>query len=158
MVLMVPVALYLEAIHNGFQPGMAVRRVPPFELGLLAGVLGVVALAGVGIAVRRRATFREAIVQWCVPPTCLLVLSTLSFVVRDPVIIFLVFLGILLSTSAALARLASSRDNEDARWPKNWIVGSIAWGFAYMGIMIFLSFAFLCCLGPFALWFTEARH
>lgn len=109
-------------------------------------MLGILVFPGVLIAYRRRASFREAVIQWCVPPGFLLTLSSMQAVFSPGPVVVAACLGIGLSIGAVLNRFCLWRGDEDVFWPKGRIGDATAWGFVEIAVMIGPTFAFFCCV------------
>jgi hypothetical protein len=147
MLMIVPAALYFAAFAAFTRSG-AKRRSPAVQSAedmTLAFTFGAFAFSGVMIAANRRATLREAVVQWCVPPIYALVLSGVSIVSDFEGGIVTALLGLAIGIGATLNRFALWRGAEDVYWPKGWLGGSIYWGFIHIAMMMFPMFAFFCC-------------
>jgi len=154
MAIVVPVAIYCAMFAASEQPDPSQprsstwRAVDHWPLAVAPVVL---AISGIIVSVRRRATFRSAVLQWCVPPAFFVTLWTMLLVVPPSVMVFLACLGVGLSLGTALNRFWIWYGEKEVPWPNHWVADSVLWGFAHLGIMLVTMFPLWCCvLGYYA--------
>jgi len=148
MALMVPIALYcadFSLSHEFYRKNREIFDRPPhLNLGMVSE-LTLLFASGVATAIYRRATFREAVVQWCVPPALLLLFWTILLSHGSKLSLSLGLVSIAISFTSLVAWLHNERGGTLFPWPENWVVNSILVGFVNAGMVMFVMFPACCC-------------
>ena len=150
MALMVPIALYCAIFGLGREYNQRHRtwdvRPPHFSLGV-GSELGLLFVSEILVSIYRRATLRESIVQWSVPPALLLALGSVISTFGSVAGLGFALLGIAICFVSAIVWISRERGRKRVPWPKNWIVESILVGFVAAGLML-AALPLACCFNP----------
>jgi hypothetical protein len=158
MALMVPIALYcadFSLSHEFYRKFREYHDRPPhLNLGMVSE-LTLLFLTGVAIAIYRRATFREAVVQWCVPPALLLVFWTTLLTRGSNLSLGLGLFSIAMSFTCLLAWLHNERGGTLFPWSEHWFVDSLLVGFVNAGMVMVALWPACCCVPGLLI---QSRH